>query len=77
MMSAKEVCRLEADMLNRFMNTISPRSRRFFITKVMEKAGLPRRNWYNWSYAHSRIPVHAKLIIEHEANCHVFDYIEE
>lgn len=77
MLSAKEVCRLEADMLNKFMSTITPRSRRFFITKVMEKAGLPRRNFYNWAYAHSRIPVHAKVIIEREANCHVFDYIEE
>lgn len=77
MLKAKEVCRLEAEMLKRFMGTITPRSRHLFITKVMILAGLPRRNWYNWVYAHSRIPVHAKDIIEREAHCHVFDFIEE
>lgn len=73
MITAKEVCRQEAVMLVKFMHTISPRSRRFFITRVMERAGLPRRNWYNWQYAHSRIPDHAKRVIEREAGCRVFD----
>lgn len=77
MLTAKEVCRLEAEMLIRLLNNITPRERGSFITKVTKLAGLPRRNWYNWQYAHSRIPMHAKTIIEEQAQCHVFDYIEE
>lgn len=75
MSKAKEICEKEAEMLSELMNSIPKRERRHFITRVIEKAHLPRRHWYNWAYALSRMPEHVKLIIEREAHKSVFTLV--
>lgn len=73
-MTTAEIREIDSQCLNDYLDTLSPSTRRYFITSVVEKCGIgiKKKTFYNWKAGYCCIPDFCKNIIESLAGVTVF-----